>query len=505
MIGTKKNRSIEWTVILLVPLLLWAVKINAQTNLPDIPDIKRVTVDHADGGVLVQWEPSSDTDIEFYTLYKQRNDVFQFVATFDGNTYEYKHMSGGAKNLAYAVTAIDTSGNESLFEQNVQRAVSASVEFDPCIPANNITWNAYQGWDGNISGYKIYGGYTGSTLQFLKFVSSSTLSYSQEAINTDSSYSYYIETVPISGLTSLSAIEQVSSQYPEAPQYLLVDYVSVIDKFTIELQFTADVSGPVNDFRVMKRSNAETPFAEVQTFMDANQSTISIQDEFSTSTARFEYMVQSLFHPPSCQSPLVISESNHGTNLLLGYELIDQVVTLNWTPYETYDNGLSGYTIQRRNGSGEFIDIVSVGPATLSWSEEVQSVINGFQSGELKYKVLALENQGNHGDPGVSISNIISVTVETNIKIPNAFTPGSNDMNFEFKPIIDFAPKDYSLLILDRNGRKLFETSSPGEAWDGRFRSGKFVIEGVYVYYIQFTDFTGKFKSYTGNVTVLYP
>jgi gliding motility-associated-like protein len=119
--------------------------------------------------------------------------------------------------------------------------------------------------------------------------------------------------------------------------------------------------------------------------------------------------------------------------------------------------------------------------------------------------VLAVEYQSGSGDPGISYSNIISVTVETNMQVPSAFTPGSNDMNFEFKPLIDFAPKDYIMIIMDRGGRKMFETTNPGEGWDGRFQNGEFVNEGVYVYYIQFTDYTGRFKSFTGNVAALYP
>ena len=105
----------------------------------------------------------------------------------------------------------------------------------------------------------------------------------------------------------------------------------------------------------------------------------------------------------------------------------------------------------------------------------------------------------------MSLSNIASLALPTEMKIPNAFTPGSNNMNFEFKPRIDFAPRKYTMIIYDRAGRKMFETSDPGEGWDGRFRGGDFADEGVYVYYIQYTDYTGLFRTHTGNVTVLYP
>jgi len=475
-------------------------------DLPDIPDMIRVTVDHSDNGVLIQWEPSEDKDIEFYHLYKMNDDLaFEKVFSFSANTLEYKHMTSGLKNLAYAVTAEDSAGNESLFEQNVHRAVAVSVSFDPCTPANQITWTPYVGWEKKVSGYKIFGGPVGGTMQMLSIVDSATTSFTHLGIVPNTTYSYYIETVNLNGITSLSAIEEVESVYPDPPGFMAIDYVSVVGETDVELQFSVDLSSTINDFRVMKRSNPGTPFIEVGTILDANQSTMTIMDEFPASTISYEYQVQSVYQPANCNTPIVLSVSNPGTNILVDYDLSNQVVTLDWTPYLSYVTGLSGYTIQRRTGSGEFFDLQTVAPGTTTWSETVQSVIDGFQPGELQYKVLAVGFSGSPGEPGISISNIVSVKVETHLKVPSAFTPGSNDMNFEFKPIIDFAPKDYVMMILDRSGGKLFETTNPGEGWDGTFKGGRFVNEGVYVFFIQYTDYTGIFKSFTGNVTVLYP
>ncbi|MCK5137628.1 MAG: gliding motility-associated C-terminal domain-containing protein [Bacteroidales bacterium] len=504
MIGTQKYGLGLWSVLLLTLLLVCPGMVFAESDLPDKPEIICVTVDHSDDGVLIQWKPSEDSDIEFYHIYKMTNRTGQKLFTLPANTLEFKHMSSGLKNLEYSVTAEDSSGNESLLTPGEHRAVSASVEFDPCSPANIITWSAYVGWEGKISGYRIYGGFAGETMQMLKFVHAATLSYTHNGVSIDSTYNYYIETVHATGITSHSAIESISTLYPEAPGFLTVDHVSVIDRSSVELQFTADVNGPVNHFRIMKRSNQQAPFAEVTT-MNASQSTHVIQDQFNTASMSYEYIVQSVFQPEECNVALVISESNPGTSILLEGTLEDRITSLNWTPYKTYSAGLSGYIIQRRSGTGEFFDIQSVGPGTTTWRESIQSVINGLQPGVLQYKVLAIGNQDGSNDPGISISNIVSVTVTTELQVPSAFTPGSNDMNFEFKPIIDFAPRKYAMVIYDRGGRKLFETTNPDEGWDGRFHNGNFVDEGVYVYYIQFTDYTGLFKSFTGNITALYP
>ncbi len=131
--------------------------------------------------------------------------------------------------------------------------------------------------------------------------------------------------------------------------------------------------------------------------------------------------------------------------------------------------------------------------------------MNGFQPGEVQYRVIALENGSAGRSAGKSFSNITAAVMETHMQVPSAFTPGSNDINFEFKPRMDFAPREYVMMVVDRGGRKMFETTNPGEGWDGRFRGGAFVNEAVYVYYIQYTDYTRLFRTITANITVLYP
>lgn len=497
------NRAIALCVILMHPLLVKA------QDPPEIPDLIRVTVDHSDNGVLIQWEPSEDQDIEFYHLYKMNPDLsFSKIFSFDPFTFEYKHMTSGLKNLAYAVTAEDSAKNESNFGQNVHRTVSLSSEFDLCELSNEVQWTGYEGWEGQVSGYKLFGAIAGAPFQELDFLTSPPLSFTHTQVEVDTTYVYYVETFNSSGITSISAIDSVTSIIPEAPSYITIDYISVLDEFSIELQFSADIAGPVTSFRIMRRGNTETPFTTIQTLSGLSQSTTVIQDQFATGNSSYQYKIQSFFQPAACSSPLVISESNTGNSILLENELDERLLTLNWTAYSEYETGLSGYTIQRRGGDGEFIDIETVGPGITSWQESLESVVNGFQPGEIQYRVMALSNEGGLGEPGISISNISSVAVETQIQVPSAFTPGnpgSSGVDHEFKVLMDFGPRIFTMMVLDRAGRKVFETSQADEGWDGRFQNGEFVTEGVYVYYIQYTDYTGLTKTLTGNVTVLYP
>ncbi len=70
------------------------------------------------------------------------------------------------------------------------------------------------------------------------------------------------------------------------------------------------------------------------------------------------------------------------------------------------------------------------------------------------------------------------------IYIPNAFTPDSDGLNdfFKVETVIEF--KEFKLMIFDRTGELIFESSDINRGWDGTFK-GKAVPMGVYVYIVK--------------------
>jgi len=438
---------------LLVVILMLHLGVQAQVTPPSIPELIRVTVDHSDNGVLIQWNPSPDTGIVSYKVYTRNPDnSFSWLITLPAGTLEYKDMINASNNLAYSVTAINNAipPSESLFEDNVHRAVALSTEFDLCTQSNILQWSEYEGWEGNIAGYKVFGGISGAPMQELDFVPATTSSFSHSGVAMNTSYIYYIETFnTTSGISSLSALDSVYTLFPVAPSYLTIDHVSVVDEATVEIQYSADIAGPVTSFRLLRRSNPSTPFLVVDTYWNVMVSTQVVQDAVATGSSTYQYIVESVFQPPGCGSSIVMSQSNTGNNILLVNELNDPMVTLSWTPYETYEPGLAGYTIQRRDESGTFVDVATVGPATTQWQESVEPLVNGTQVGEFEYRVIALSNPHNGGIEEQSISNITTAVVETQMQVPSAFTPNSNDINSEFKPLMDFAPREYLMIVID--------------------------------------------------------
>jgi gliding motility-associated-like protein len=86
--------------------------------------------------------------------------------------------------------------------------------------------------------------------------------------------------------------------------------------------------------------------------------------------------------------------------------------------------------------------------------------------------------------------------------IPNAFTPDADNVNDVFKPVL-VGVHNYSFLIFDRWGEKVFETTNSEEGWNGFIR-GKLSENDVYVYKIIFRDdVKNSTHQYIGNVTLV--
>ncbi len=123
------------------------------------------------------------------------------------------------------------------------------------------------------------------------------------------------------------------------------------------------------------------------------------------------------------------------------------------------------------------------------------------------YCVIATDN--GCSDTACTTITVIDEDCSTNnvtagaVYVPNAFTPDNNDiLNDVFKPVVNCI-HDYTFLIFDRWGEKLFETSNIDEGWNGYYK-GVLCKPDVYVYKVTFIDDPkGSYHEYIGRVVLL--
>ena len=94
------------------------------------------------------------------------------------------------------------------------------------------------------------------------------------------------------------------------------------------------------------------------------------------------------------------------------------------------------------------------------------------------------------------------VVEEIFLDVPNVFTPDGDGINDKFMAVYS-SVKTFKMVIFNRWGRKVFQTSNPGDAWDGKI-GGKNAAEGVYFYVITAEGYNkGESKKLEGPVHLL--
>ena len=88
------------------------------------------------------------------------------------------------------------------------------------------------------------------------------------------------------------------------------------------------------------------------------------------------------------------------------------------------------------------------------------------------------------------------------IGIPNAFSPNNDGLNDLFKPGFYQTVVQYSCVIFNRFGERIFETSDYTKGWDGIYK-GKPQSAGTYAYRIVFTNIFGYISENNGTVILV--
>jgi gliding motility-associated-like protein len=108
---------------------------------------------------------------------------------------------------------------------------------------------------------------------------------------------------------------------------------------------------------------------------------------------------------------------------------------------------------------------------------------------------------GSCGNSDTISLKVISCEITPVIYIPNIFSPNGDGIN-DILYVHGQGIESMTLIIYDRWGEKVFESTDPAYGWDGSFRN-KQVDSGVFVYFLKAHLITGEDIKYKGNITVV--
>ena len=100
-----------------------------------------------------------------------------------------------------------------------------------------------------------------------------------------------------------------------------------------------------------------------------------------------------------------------------------------------------------------------------------------------------------------SYSNVASVTRQLALTMPTAFTPNGDGLN-DVLEVKGRYLRNYTFVVVDRNGQQVFRGTQRSEAWDGRIR-GQAPVPGAYVWRFQQAGEDGQPFTATGSITLL--
>ena len=123
------------------------------------------------------------------------------------------------------------------------------------------------------------------------------------------------------------------------------------------------------------------------------------------------------------------------------------------------------------------------GASDYTWQDNTHNQIYTVTSpGEYRVKVM-VDQCGK--EDAIKIENCPETI---SISFPNAFTPNGDEINDLFGPA-GTNITNFHMIIYNRWGQILFETSNPGQGWDGK-SNGVYCEPGIYVY-VAVYDYTG--------------
>jgi gliding motility-associated-like protein len=137
------------------------------------------------------------------------------------------------------------------------------------------------------------------------------------------------------------------------------------------------------------------------------------------------------------------------------------------------------------------------------FSNSTNPTVTESEAGNYCYKLVA-ETLDECKD---SITRCGDIIKDERVIFPNAFTPNGDMNNDEFKPILvnmnlsDI--KDFSFIIANRYGQRLYQSKDPYFGWDGRWK-GNICDMGTYYYHCKFISPNGKVYEFKGDVIIMY-
>lgn len=469
-----------------------------------------------------------DDIVEYYLFFNDPQNGWVIVDTIPAGApspYEWQDSKADTRSEQFKVVSVDSCGNQSDdLAVTPFNTVYARSYLNKCEGFSRISWNAYREFPGGVHEYNVYvqitednGTVNPPSLLFTAAPDDTT--FRQNVIKKDYTYCYVIEARDtINNLSSTSNTVCIQAEVPRQSRQLYISQVTNdFVREALDVNIYIDGEADVRSFQIQRAPDYFGPYKTIATLgkPTAPPYIIRFQD-FGVEPGVTDYYYR-VTATDSCGGYDTIS--NISRNILLDVQAGDDLTNrLSWNRYYGWGGPVDRYEIYRRKeGEANFQkvgeNVITANRHDTSYIDfEIQELVENDPEdiGAYCYYVRAVEGlnpQGivtNTGEPMSATSNQACAQQKAKVFMPTAFRPSSNVVeNQTFGPSIRLNEiESYQFYILDRWGRKVFETNDPDERWDGK-TNNQAEPQGVYIYYIKYATNNGKELEERGNFTLI--
>ncbi len=493
---------------------------------PDEPVLESVSVDPVTGYVTVTWTPRKTTVSPspvatdgYYVCWLQKqpsstNHIFAKITnpatlsyTFDVDTMIARTptMPDPRKTtVPFTVVAYHNAPYSASLRSDEDYNMQVTNKYDSCRAEIRLNWHPYRGWYPNrepfVLNYDYYvmripvGG--GPAVEIKRLTDQDT-SYIVSKVNENEQYTFYIEARQTGGsLRSTSYKTEKYTAMPIPPSFIQAEGTEYDSQGIAEITFLLDPASQTHGYAFLGSSKPDYSYVKLADLDNITGSQLVLNDI----QARGKTYYYKLMAWHVCKDRYT-AESNPATALWLYLKQEEQLNTLQWDSYKDWGKPAK-YEVRRQIGSNAEEIIATL---TDSDGTTYKDDLSGAKiDGEICYRVTAVPESSGSADQ-YAVSNSICIQPESDIYIPRAFTPNGDGSNDEYRPFFSYPPKEYLFIIYDRNGAKVFQTESEGDAWDGQLKNGKPANEGAYGYYIKFRTAKGRLVEKRGTLILVLP
>lgn len=468
-------------------------------NFKDLIPPKPGTLDsvsvNSGGQSVLGWNPSTSPDCVGYVIYQFVSGTWSNIDTVFGinNTNYTSTITATGASIQHCIASIDSCGNISQLGTD-HSTINLKTTYDMCGRKTKLTWNTYANMPLGVLQYKVYCSVNSTPYTYLG--TTANTAYEHLGLEAGKTYCYLVRAFNTPQvITSTSNRSCLIATAPSASSFVYLHYVSVNLDQSVEVGLYCDTLKSCKGFNIY-RSEDGLSYALKGFAPYTGQKKVRYTDlDVNTAAKNYFYKAEVV---DSCGNPRYLS--NSGKTILLKVKNNNEQLfstNLSWDSYSTWPSGVAGYNVCRVVNDTfvpTVVDFVPIG--TNSYTDNVEDIVTA--SGKIGYVVTAVENFGNpYGLIATSASNRADAYIEGEVFVPNSFAPkGENRI---WKPVTQFVEKtDYKVMVYNRWGIKVFETTDENKGWDGSE-----LDDNTYAYILQYKNARGEFIEKKGTITMV--